>query len=148
VSKKVQDGARPAWQPAAMASIRKEVTVAAHPDAVWDALRDWRALHRRLAVGFAVDLEVDGGDRVVTFFDGAVARERMIGVDDEQRRLAWSIVEGPYAHHNGAAQVFEAGDGARFVWIADVLPDETAARTEEMMDAGIAAIKRTLEGGP
>jgi len=62
------------------------------------------------------------------------------------RRLVWSIVDGPYAHHNGAAQVLAGDDGAtRFVWIADLLPDELAQPTGELMERGIETIKQTLE---
>ncbi len=61
-------------------------------------------------------------------------------------RLVWSIVDGPYTHHNGAAQVLDGGDGGTlFVWTADVLPDETAAVTGEMMEKGIETVRRTLE---
>lgn len=63
--------------------------------------------------------------------------------------MAWSIVDGPYTHHNGAAQVFAEEDGrARFVWIADLRPDALAGPTAEAMDQGLAAIKRTLEVTP
>src|SRR6478735_1870260 len=90
----------------AMASIHLERTIEASPDDCWAALRDWGALHERLVPGFVVDAQLDGEDRVVTFFNGAVARERLIDLSDEDRRLVWSIVDGPYTHHNGAAQVF------------------------------------------
>src|SRR4051794_8802906 len=60
----------------AMASIQKERTIEASPDEVWAALRDWGALHERLVPGFVVDTQLDGEDRIVTFFNGAVARER------------------------------------------------------------------------
>jgi hypothetical protein len=33
----------------------------------------------------------------------------------------------------------------RFVWAIDVLPDELGARVGQLMDAGLAAIKATLE---
>jgi uncharacterized protein YndB with AHSA1/START domain len=130
-----------------MASITKQRTIAAPPEEVWDALRDWGALHERLARGFATDVQVEeNGDRIATFVTGAVARERLVDLDERNRRLAWSIVEGPYAHHNGVAQVFDAGDGtARFVWVADLLPDELAEPTAAMMERGIDAIKSTLE---
>jgi uncharacterized protein YndB with AHSA1/START domain len=129
-----------------MASIRKEISIDAHPDEVWSALRAWDALHERLVPGFVIDARLEGVDRIVTFFNGAVARERLIDLDDDARRLAWSIVDGPYAHHSGSAQVFPEGDGqSRFVWISDLLPDELAAQTEEMMERGIGTIKRTLE---
>ena len=63
-----------------------------------------------LVPGFATATRLDGWDRIVTFFNGAVARERLIDLDDDVRRLAWSIVEGPYTHHNASAQVLAAGD--------------------------------------
>jgi uncharacterized protein YndB with AHSA1/START domain len=131
-----------------MASIRKERTIEATPEQVWSALRDWGALHERLVPGFAVDASLDGPDRIVTFFNGAVARERLVDLSEEDRRLVWSIVDGPYSHHNGAAQVLDDGGGsARFVWVADLLPNELAGVTEELMERGIDTIKRTLEAG-
>jgi carbon monoxide dehydrogenase subunit G len=129
-----------------VASIRKERTIDARPEAVWDALSDWGALHERLAPGFAVGTRLDGGDRIVTFFNEAVLRERLVGRSEKERRLAWSIVDGPYAHHNGAAQALANDDGTtRFIWVADLLPDSLAATTDELMERGIDTIKRTLE---
>jgi len=130
-----------------MASIRKERSIEASPDEVWAALRDWGALHERLVPGFAVDTRLDGEDRIVTFFNGAVARERLVDLDDEARRLVWSIVDGPYAHHNGSAQVTAEGDGARFVWVADLLPNDLAPPTDGLMERGIDTLKQTLEEG-
>src|SRR6476646_4020127 len=132
-----------------MASIRKERTIEAPPEQVWDALRDWGALHERLVPGFVVDTRLDGEDRIVTFFNGVTVRERLISSSDDDRRLVWSIVEGPYTHHNGAAQVLANDDGTtRLVWIADLLPDELAAPTDESMERGIETVKQTLEGPP
>jgi carbon monoxide dehydrogenase subunit G len=128
-----------------MTSIRKEIVIDANPDAVWDAVRDWGALHERLAPGFVVATELDGTDRIVTFFNGAVAREVLVDSDDETRRLAWSITGGPYAHHNGSSQVFADGpDSTRFVWIADFLPDELGPMTNEMMERGMDVMAATL----
>ncbi len=129
-----------------MAAIRKEVLIDAPPADVWDALRDWGAIHERLVPGFVVDARLDGEDRIVTFFNGAELREVLVDRDDEARRLVWSIVDGPYTHHNGAAQVFaEEEDRSRFVWTADLLPDAAAAPTGEMMEKGIGVVKQTLE---
>lgn len=129
-----------------MATIRTEITIDVPPADAWAALRDWAALHTRLAPGFVTDLRLDGGDRVITFFNGAMVRERLVTIDEQDRRLVWSIVGEPYDHHNGAAQVHTAsGDATRFVWIADVLPDDLGPRTEAMMEQGINAIKDTLE---
>lgn len=129
-----------------MASIHKERTIEASPDHVWAALRDWGALHERLVPGFVVETKLDGDDRIVTFFNGAVARERLVDLDEDECRLVWSIVDGPYTHHNGAAQVHANDDGTtRFVWVADLLPNELAQITGELMERGADTIKKTLE---
>lgn len=131
-----------------MASIRKERTIETSPEEAWAALRDWGALHERLVPGFVVETSLDGDDRIVTFFNGAVARERLVDLSEEERRLVWSIVDGPYTHHNGAAQVHANEDGtARFVWIADLLPNDLAQVTGELMERGIDTVKATLEAG-
>jgi uncharacterized protein YndB with AHSA1/START domain len=129
-----------------MASIRTEILIDASPDDVWAALRDWGALDERLAPGFATDVRLEDDDRIVTFFNGSVVRERLVDLDDDARRLAWTMVEGPYSHHNGYAQVFPEEDGrTRFVWITDILPNDLAARTAELMEHGTSVIKKTLE---
>jgi hypothetical protein len=130
-----------------MASIRREALIDVPPAQAWDALRDWGALHQRLVPRFAVATEVDGRDRVVTFFNGAVYRERIIDVDEASRRLVWSIVDGPYQHHNASAHVLAAPQGrTRFIWTADLLPDEAAERTARSMDQALKIIKQTLVG--
>jgi hypothetical protein len=132
-----------------VASIFKEVTVNAPPLDCWDALRDFAALHERLAREFITDTKMVGdGEREVTFFSGAVAREKLVGIDDEQKRLAYTVVEGSLgsSHHNASAQVVPIGEQrCRFVWITDVLPDDLAAPIAGLMDAGLQAIKKTLE---
>ena len=128
-----------------MASIRKVVHIDAPADRVWAALRDWGSLHRVLVPGFVTDAQVDGGDRIVTFFNGFVARERLVTLDDAERRLVWSVVEGPYTHHNAAAQVVDEGDTCVFTWVADFLPDELTTRIEPMMERGAQTVKETLE---
>ncbi len=133
-----------------MASIYKEIAIEAPSEEVWAALRDFGALHERLVPGFVTAAEVCGDVRVITFFNGAVASERLVGTDDDARRLAYTVVEGPLGatHHNAAAQVLADGDGrSRFVWVTDVLPDDLAPATSGLMDRGLAVIKATLEGG-
>ena len=106
-----------------MASIHREVRIQADPQTVWDALRDVGAIHQRLAPGFVTDVRLEEGARVVTFGNGLVARELIVDIDDEARRLVWSVIGGRMTHHNASAQVFSDGEGrSRFVWIADLLP--------------------------
>jgi polyketide cyclase/dehydrase/lipid transport protein len=129
-----------------VASIRKEIQIDAPPEKVWDALRDFGALHERLVPGFVTDCRMDGDDRIVTFASGAVMREVLIDLDDQEMRLVWSIVDGPYRHHNGVAQVFAEAEGSRFLWTTDLLADDDVVQvTEQSMEAGVAVAKKTLE---
>ena len=129
-----------------MASIHREILIDARPEHVWDALRDVGAVHQRLAPGFVTDVKLEPGARVVTFGSGQVVRELIIDVDEQTRRVAWAAVDGPMTHYNASAQVFAAGGGrSRFVWIADLLPDEMAPAITAMIEQGLETIKRTLE---
>jgi len=129
-----------------MASIRREMLVEADPKEVWDAIRDVGAVHTRLAPGFVVDTRLEEGARVVTFANGLVARELIVDVDDEARRLVWAVVGGRPTHHNGSLQVFPEHAGrSRVVWIADLLPNELASTIAGLMDQGMSVMKKTLD---
>ena len=131
-----------------MATIYKEFIVEADAARVWDALRDFNAVHVRLAPGFLTGCTIDAeGARVLTFANGLVAREVPVGIDDTHRRLAYTVAGGKASHHHASAQVFTEGPGrSRFVWITDVLPDAMAAYVEPMMVQGAAAMKAALDG--
>jgi uncharacterized protein YndB with AHSA1/START domain len=102
-----------------MASIHKEMLIAAPVEHVWAAVRDIGAIHTRFAREFVVDTRVEGTCRLVTFANGMVVREQIVDIDDRGRRLAYSI--------------------------ADLLPDTLADRVDGFMEQGCAAITRTLE---
>ena len=129
-----------------MAYIYREIRIAADPDAVWDAVRDVGAIHTRLAPGFVVDTQLEGGERIVRFGNGTEARERIVDVDDAARRLAYGVVGGRLTHHSASIQIHPEGDGAsRFVWVADLLPEEAKDYVAGQMTAGLAAVKARLE---
>jgi carbon monoxide dehydrogenase subunit G len=128
-----------------MASIHQETFIACPPAKAWDALRDVGAIHTRLAPGFVVDTKLEEGARIVTFGNGRVARELIVDVDDDARRVVWSIVGAPFTHHNASAQIFPQDNGCRFVWIADLLPNEIAGHVRAMIEQGTGVIKATLE---
>lgn len=129
-----------------MATIRKEITVKATVAQVWDVLRDIGALHTRLVPGFVVDTKLEPGARVVTFANGLVAREQIVTVDDDARRLVWSAAGERLAHHNASAQVLEDPEGqTRVIWIADLLPDSSAGAIGQMMDAGMNSMRTALD---
>ena len=128
-----------------MASIHKEIIIDARPEDVWDALRDFGALHTRLVPGFVTDTRLDGDTRIVTFANGTVAREVLVACDDERRRLVHAIKNERLTQHSASAQVFAEGEArTRFVWIADVLPHEFAPYMEGQMELGLAAMQKAL----
>jgi carbon monoxide dehydrogenase subunit G len=129
-----------------MASIHKEMHVDASPDDVWAAFRDVGAVHTGLARGFVSHTKLEGDSRLVTFANGIVARERIVDIDDANRRLAYSVVEGRPTHHHAIFQVLPEGAGCRVVWVADLLPGELKPVIDRMMDQGMSAMKSTLEG--
>jgi uncharacterized protein YndB with AHSA1/START domain len=132
-----------------MASICKEIHIDVSPERVWDALRDVGALHTRLVPGFVTDTRMEGRARIVTFGNGQTAREEIVSVEERRRRVSWAILDAPFQHYNGAAWVEpDAMGGSRFIWTADLLPDELAGQVESMMSTGIGVVKKTLESAP
>lgn len=129
-----------------MASIHKEMILTASADAVWDAVRDYGAVHTRLAPGFVIDTTMDDNTRIVTFANGVTAREVLVDCDDTRRRLVYAIANERIKHYNASVQVADGGDGTRFVWIIDLLPNDIAPYISAQMELGIAAMKKKLEG--
>ena len=133
-----------------MASIRKEILVDASPERVWDAVSDVGAVHQRLTPGLVLDAQLDGDTRILTFPNGGMARELIIAIDDEARRLAYTVVEGrmPLIHHHATFEVFpEGANQTRLVWITDFLPHTFAAEIRARVERGAAVMKQALENG-
>lgn len=131
-----------------MTTIIRQTVIDIAPAEAWAALRDFGALHQRLAVGFVTTCTLDEPDvRAITFANGAAVKERLVGVDDAARRLAYTVIESDlgFSHHSAAAQVVEDAEGTLFVWTTDVLPDDQAPVVAGLMEAGLTAITSTLE---
>ncbi len=132
-----------------MASIHKDILIAATPDVVWDAVRDVGKIHERLCPGFVTHTEMvdDGAARLVTFANGMVVKEVIVDSDAVRRRLVWTARSEGLVHHNGVMVVEDAGEGrSRAVWTADVLPHAAAETVGAMMGVGLEAMKKRLDG--
>src|SRR4051794_39461304 len=109
----------------AMASIQKDIPIAAPAAAVWDAIRDFGAVHIRVAPGFVTDTKLDGDVRIVTFANGNVAREQLVDCNDERRRLVYAIKNERISQHSASFQIIPEGEErCRVIWTTDVLPHE------------------------
>jgi carbon monoxide dehydrogenase subunit G len=128
-----------------MASVRREIVVDRSPEHVWDAVRDFGALHRRLVPGFVTAVEVEGTTRTVTFSNGTQAREVLVDSDDRARRLVYAVVGGRLTEHSASVQVLAEGKGARLVWISDFLPNELQPYIASQMDEAVKAMKKAFE---
>jgi hypothetical protein len=127
-----------------MASIHKEVALDARADDVWNAVRDFGAVHRRVAPGFLLDAKLDGDARIVTFSNGTVAREVLVTCDDTRKRLVYAVVSERVKQHSASIQIVADGDRSRMIWIADVLPNEIAPYIDGQMELGTDAIRKTF----
>ena len=133
-----------------MATLRQDFEVPAPADAVWAALRDFGAVHS-LAAGFvtACVLEEGGAVRRITFFNGMEARERLVSLEEQARRIVYTVEGGRPTHYNASAQVVAIdAQRCRFAWTIDLLPDALAPAIAQMMERGVQAMQASLTPPP
>jgi hypothetical protein len=128
-----------------MASIHNDIPLNASARDVWDAVRDFGALHERLAPGFVTACALDGDARIVTFANGSVAREILVDCDDARQRLVYAISNERLKHYSASVQVIADGERrSRLVWIIDMLPNELAAYVEGQTKEAVVAIHKAF----
>lgn len=111
-----------------MASSYQEVHTEITAEELWSKVRDVGAIDELLP-NFLTDSSLhDGGVRVCGLAAGGELREQIIAIDDEHRRVAYTITDGPapLTHHHASMQVVAEGDGAKLVWVTDFQPEEAA----------------------
>ena len=114
-----------------MASIRTEFLIGVDAAGVWQVIGDWADGPVRMARGLVVSSHLEGTDRVVTFANGIISRERLVTRDDEARRIVYSIVGDTVRpeHDNAVMQIVPDGtDRCRFIWTRDSCPTSSPVR--------------------
>jgi hypothetical protein len=129
-----------------MAAIHHETAVEVSASEAWATLRQLGEAH----VLFSPVLtsgHLDGDRRTVTFANGMTVRERILDLDDERRRVAYTALDAPgLAYHHASMQVVAEGPGrCRFVWVTDFLPAEARDSLTPLIDQGSKALKANLE---
>jgi len=128
-----------------MASIHKDIRIDAAPHDVWAAVRDFGAVHKRLAPGFVVDARLEADARIVTFANGTVARELLVDCDETRRRLVYAVISERIKQHSASVQVLPDGESStQLMWIVDVLPHEIAPYIEAQMEQAALAMQAAL----
>ncbi|MBR0736685.1 SRPBCC family protein [Bradyrhizobium liaoningense] len=128
-----------------MASIHNDIPLPASAHDVWDAVRDFGALHQRLVPGFVTACTLDSDARIVTFANGSVAREVLVDCDDARRRLVYAISNERLKHYSASVQVVADGETrCRLVWTIDMLPNELAPYVQGQTKEAVAAIHKAF----
>ncbi|TFV74777.1 SRPBCC family protein [Bradyrhizobium frederickii] len=128
-----------------MASIHNDIPLPAPARDVWDAVRDFGALHERLVPGFVTACTLDGDARIVTFANGSVAREVLVDCDDARRRLVYAISNERLKHYSASVQVIADGETrCRLVWTIDMLPNELASYVQGQTRDAVSAMRKAF----
>jgi hypothetical protein len=128
-----------------MASIHNDIPLDTPVHDVWDAVRDFGALHRRLVPGFVTACNLDGDARIVTFANGSVAREVLVDCDDARQRLVYAISSERLKHYSASVQVIADGEvRCRLVWIIDMLPNDLAPYVQGQTKEAVVAMRRAF----
>ena len=128
-----------------MASIHNDISLPAPAHEVWDAVRDFGALHERLVPGFVTACRLDGDARIVTFANSSVAREVLVDCDDARRRLVYAISNERLKHYSASVQVIADGEqSSRLVWIIDMLPNELAPYVQGQTKDAVIAMQKAF----
>ncbi|MBR0902054.1 SRPBCC family protein [Bradyrhizobium liaoningense] len=128
-----------------MASIHNDIPLPASAHDVWNAVRDFGALHQRLVPGFVTACTLDSDARIVTFANGSVAREVLVDCDDARRRLVYAISNERLKHYSASVQVVADGETrCRLVWTIDMLPNELAPYVQGQTKEAVAAIHKAF----
>ena len=128
-----------------MAAVHVETRIRASAQQVWQALAATGEAHRAFA-GVLKDCRLESEDlRIATFANGMVVKERIVSVEPERMRFAYSVIE-KFVHHSATMQVVARGaNECDFVWIADVLPHAAAASITPLMEQGARALRAVME---
>ena len=128
-----------------MAAVHVETRIRASAQQVWQALAATGEAHRAFA-GVLKDCRLESEDlRIATFANGMVVKERIVSVEPERMRFAYSVIE-KFVHHSATMQVVARGaNECDFVWTADVLPHAAAASITPLMEQGAQALRTVME---
>ena len=126
-----------------MATLYKEATVSLSPDALWDKVSDVGGVSGLLNV--ITHSEVTGDTRTCEMADGGKLTEKILGVDNEHKRVAYTITDSPFPiqFHAASMEVLDAGNGqSKLRWVTDVKPDALADALGPMFDGEMDSLSK------
>jgi len=127
-----------------MPTIYLEHHVDAPAATVWQQISDIRSPERLTNMIHAVEV-IEECERACATDHGKIV-ERIISVDHDRRRVAYTATQSPFPinHHNAALTVTEEPDGSRLTWITDIEPAEVADALQPVLAAEFDVIVARL----
>ena len=130
-----------------MATLRREEIVKVSAEKAWSMLRNV-GKPQVLFSGVLVDGFIEGDIRTVTFANGMLVRERIIDIDETNRRVAYAVLGDLFEHHSAFMEIFPDGEErCRFVWVSDFLPNERMELVKPLVEQGSRMLVFNLEAG-
>lgn len=131
-----------------MATIVRDFPVDAPADVVWKEFADVGGVNR--LIDYLGEVTVNGNVRTCSMGEAGELEELIVSIDDERRRLAYSVQQSPFGlqHHHASVQILDEGSGSRCIWTTDLLPDHMAGMIVEPVDAAVASIQRFFSAVP
>lgn len=127
-----------------MATIFRTAPLDIAPEIAWTRIAAVGKVHEILPA--IATCELEGEHRVCTFESGGVLHERVIAVDAELMRVAYTITNSPFnfEHHSASMQIVPEADGARILWTTDVKPDSAKTEMAALFDQLLAQLAQRL----
>jgi len=128
-----------------MATLQKRWVVDAPATRVWAAFADFGAVHTRVAPGFVLQCTREGDVRTVQFLNGTSAKEQLITLDDQARRLVYAVSSERVKHYNAVIEVHgEANQRSAVSWTIDFFPHDLAFYLDTQMTAAVKVMQTAL----
>jgi carbon monoxide dehydrogenase subunit G len=128
-----------------MASGKAEASIAKNPDEIWKVLSDFGGLADYMP---GIDsCTVEGDVRTVGTM-GIVVKEQLVELDNDQRRLVYSVVESPMDNmisHLATITVEAEGSGSHLTWEVAVEPDDLLGLFLPVYEGSVKALKQKFE---
>ncbi len=127
-----------------MASAKAEASIACKPDDIWKVVREFGDLSYMPGIDSCT---VDGDVRTVGTM-GIEVKEQLRDLDDDTRRISYSIVESPMSNmtsHLATIGIDAEGEGSHLTWTVEVEPDELLGLFEGIYAGSVASMKEKFE---
>lgn len=91
-------------------------------------------------------ITLDGDVRTFDMAGLGEVQERIVLLDDEQRKLQYSVIKARSVleHHLATIHITEEGQGCHFCWETEIAPDEYLPAIEQGMRSAFAQLQKIL----